>query len=151
MAVGTYLYLVTMVLGEIKVNLVLASSTIAGIINQSPNQIRRNTTLFSLAQRRSINLYYPSYEVLVFRINKPLSGRVVLAYSSPQKVEFLMYNWSFTPVEARADNDRSRVYLSHIPSTLAISHLVSPCLDLPLCQACHRLLSQAEILKSICT
>ena len=27
-----------------------------------------------------------------------------------------MYNWSFTPVEARADNDRSRVYLSHIPS-----------------------------------
>jgi hypothetical protein len=52
-----------MVLGEIKVNLVLASSTIAGIINQSSNQIRRNTTLFSLAQRRSINLYYPSYEV----------------------------------------------------------------------------------------
>ena len=57
-----------------------------------------------------INLYYPSYEVLVFRINKPLSGRVVLAYSSPQKVEFLMYNWSFTPVEARADNDRSTVF-----------------------------------------
>jgi hypothetical protein len=54
----------TMVLWEIKVNLVLASSTIAGIINQSSNQIRRNTTLFSLAQRRSINLYYPSYEVV---------------------------------------------------------------------------------------
>jgi hypothetical protein len=54
----------TMVLGEIKVNLVLASSTPAGIINQSSNQIRRNTTLFSLAQRRSINLYYPSYEVV---------------------------------------------------------------------------------------
>jgi hypothetical protein len=53
----------TIVLGEIKVNLVLASSTKAGIINQSSNQIRRNTTLFSLAQRRSINLYYPSYEV----------------------------------------------------------------------------------------
>jgi hypothetical protein len=55
-----------MVLGEIKVNLVLASSTKAGIINQSSNQIRRNTTLFSLAQRRSINLYYPSYEVRRF-------------------------------------------------------------------------------------
>jgi hypothetical protein len=52
-----------MVLGEIKVNLVLASSTIAAIINQSSTQIRRNTTLFSLAQRRRINLYYPSYEV----------------------------------------------------------------------------------------
>ena len=52
-----------MVLGETKVNLVLAASTLAGIINQSSNQIRRNTTLFSLAQRRSIDLYYPSYEV----------------------------------------------------------------------------------------
>jgi hypothetical protein len=41
---------------------------------------------------------------------------VVLPCSSQQKVEFLMYNWSFTPVEARADNDRSMVYLSHIPS-----------------------------------
>jgi hypothetical protein len=58
---------------------------------------------------------FTSHE-LVFGINKPLSGRVVLACSSPQKAEFLMYNWSFTPVEARADNDRSRVYLSHIPS-----------------------------------
>jgi hypothetical protein len=59
--------------------------------------------------------------LLVFGINKPLSGRVVLACSSPQKAEFLMYNWSFTPVEARADNDRSRVYLSHIPSTSEIA------------------------------
>jgi hypothetical protein len=52
-------YLVTMVLGEIEVNLVLASSTPARIVNQSFLWFRRNTTLFSLAQRQSINLYYP--------------------------------------------------------------------------------------------
>jgi hypothetical protein len=68
-----------MVLGEIKVNLVLASSTKAGIINQSSNQIRRNTTLFSLAQRRSINLYYPSYEVYS-RLLKVPSDPPALAY-----------------------------------------------------------------------
>jgi hypothetical protein len=45
-------------------------------------------------------------------INKPLSGRVVLAGSSPQKAGFLVYNWSVTLAEARADNDRSRVCLS---------------------------------------
>jgi hypothetical protein len=54
----------TMVLGETEVNLVLASSTPAGIVNQSFFQIRRYTTLFSLAQRWSINLCYPLYEVL---------------------------------------------------------------------------------------
>jgi hypothetical protein len=52
-----------MVLGETEVNLVLASSTPAGIVNQSFFQIRRYTTLFSLAQRWSINLCYPLYEV----------------------------------------------------------------------------------------
>jgi hypothetical protein len=41
---------------------------------------------------------------------------VVLAGSTPQKAEFLVHNWSATPAEARADNDRSRVYLSYIPS-----------------------------------
>jgi len=66
-----------MVLGETKVNLVLAASTLAGIINQSSNQIRRNTTLFSLARWRSINLCYPSYEVLVLC---SLNLRTDLAY-----------------------------------------------------------------------
>jgi hypothetical protein len=65
-----------MVLGETKVNLVLATSTLAGIINQSSNQIRRNTTLFSLAQWRSINLCYPSYEVIWYRASD-LQIRVV--------------------------------------------------------------------------
>jgi len=37
---------------------------------------------------------------------------VVLAGSSPQKAGFLVNNWSVILAEARADNDRSRVYLS---------------------------------------
>jgi len=49
---------------------------------------------------------------LVVGINKPLSSRVVLAGSSPQKAGFLVNNWSVILAEARADNDRSRVYLS---------------------------------------
>jgi hypothetical protein len=48
---------------------------------------------------------------LVTWINKPLSSRVVLVGSSPQKVGFLVYNWSVALAEARADSDRSRVYL----------------------------------------
>jgi hypothetical protein len=71
-----------MVLGETKVNLVLATSTLAGIINQSSNQIRRNTTLFSLAQCRSINLCYPSYEVPCIRFGH-LSGENNEAESLP--------------------------------------------------------------------
>jgi hypothetical protein len=38
---------------------------------------------------------------------------VVLAGTSPQKAGFLVHNWSITPAEARADNDRSGVYLYH--------------------------------------
>ena len=54
--------------------------------------------------------------ILVFGINKPLSCRVVLVGSSPQKAGFLVHNWSVTLAEARADNDRSRVYLPQPPS-----------------------------------
>lgn len=38
---------------------------------------------------------------------------MVLAGTSPQKPGFLVHNWSITPAEARADNDRSGVYLFH--------------------------------------
>ena len=48
---------------------------------------------------------------LVTWINKPLSSRVVLVGSSPQKVGFLVYNWSVALAEARDDSDSSRVYL----------------------------------------
>jgi hypothetical protein len=48
----------TMVLGETEVNLVLANSTPVRIVNQSFLWFQRNTTLFSLAQRQSINLCY---------------------------------------------------------------------------------------------
>ena len=55
-------------------------------------------------------------EYLVFWINNPLSGRVVLAGSSPQNARFLVHNWPLTLAEARADNNRSRVYSPQIPS-----------------------------------
>jgi hypothetical protein len=58
--------------------------------------------------------------VLAVGINKPLSCRVVLASSSPQKAGFLVHNWSVTLAEALADNDRSRVYLPQPPSITCV-------------------------------
>jgi hypothetical protein len=39
-------------------------------------------------------------------------SQIPVAGSSPQKAGFLVNNWSVILAEARADNDRSRVYLS---------------------------------------
>jgi hypothetical protein len=60
---------------------------------------------------------------LLVGINKPLSCRVVLAGSSSQKARSLIHNWSAALAEARADSDRSRVYLSQPPSRVAASCL----------------------------
>ena len=56
-------------------------------------------------------------------INKPLSCRVVLAVSSPQKAGFLVHKWPRTLAEARADIDSSRVYLSNhqVPTRYCLS------------------------------
>jgi hypothetical protein len=56
---------------------------------------------------------------LVFGINKPPERSQVLVVSSPQNAASLVHNWSVAPAEARANNDRSGVYLSQktqIPS-----------------------------------
>ncbi len=49
---------------------------------------------------------------LVFGINEPPERSQVRVVSSAQNAASLVHNWSVAPAEARADNDRSGVYLS---------------------------------------